>query len=328
VNGTAPQPSAAGGSAALGSSTVRCAEWTLAQGLDPVGTAGDYAGYLLVDWPLPWPRDVGEIEALAALRPALDAAGCRLQALVAPGDAAGRRVIHYHRHPDGPFRGFTRREVLVPASEVVDAAAELLETRPSSAPEETGDQVEATEHVVIVCTHGRRDRCCGAMGTDLALGLLADPRQLGPGTRVARTSHTGGHRYAPTAVVFPEGTAWAFADPALLATVVGRQGPVADVLPHYRGCAGVGGPTLQVIERAVLGEVGWALFDLPRRGEDLGDGRVRLHVEGLDGPGRVATWEATVAPGRTLPMPDCGGPVAEAVATARELAIHDFRRVA
>jgi hypothetical protein len=302
----------------LVSPTSRCAEWTVAVGLDPVGTAGDYAGYLLVEWPLPWPRDVGEIEALGALRPALSAARCRLQALVpAPGDT-GRRVTHYGRRPGELFSGYVRREQRVAADEVTAAAVELLGSDPTASPATT----EGPSREVLVCTHGRRDRCCGAMGTELALGLLADPTPLGAGTRVTRTSHTGGHRYAPTAIVFPEGTAWAFANADLLGRVVRREGPIADVLPHYRGCAGVGGPAVQALERDVLGQIGWDLFDLPRRGEDLGDGRARLYVEG------AGTWTATVSTGRSLPMPECGGPADVAVTTARELAVHEFRRTA
>ena len=50
------------------------------------------------------------------------------------------------------------------------------------------------------------DRCCGSLGTALAQELLADPLQLGDDVRVWRTSHTGGHRFAPTALVLPQGT--------------------------------------------------------------------------------------------------------------------------
>jgi hypothetical protein len=140
---------------------------------------------------------------------------------------------------------------------------------------------------------------------------------------VARTSHTGGHRYAPTALVVPEGTGWAFVDAAILRRIVRREGPIADVLPHYRGYAGLGGaPAAQAVEREVLREVGWGLFDLPRTGEDLGDGRARVQVEG------VGAWEGNVSTGRSLPMPECGGPADVAVATARELTVGDVRRLA
>ena len=49
---------------------------------------------------------------------------------------------------------------------------------------------------VLVCTHGTRDTCCGSLGTRLWRDLDAG------GATVRRTSHTGGHRFAPTAVTF------------------------------------------------------------------------------------------------------------------------------
>ena len=48
---------------------------------------------------------------------------------------------------------------------------------------------------LLVCTHGGRDRCCGSDGTRLFQALFPPP-----GVRVWRTSHTAGHRFAPTAI--------------------------------------------------------------------------------------------------------------------------------
>jgi hypothetical protein len=303
---------------------VGCAVWTAESGLDPVGTAGSHRAYLLVDWPLPWPRDVGEIAELAVLRPALSATGGRLQAMVAPGDTTLRRVILYRR-PEGPFVRFERHQLDVDPSDVIDAATALLGGAGAPGVAGAGDQAEAAD--VLVCTHGRRDRCCGSLGTDLARGLLADPSRLGPGVRVSRTSHTGGHRFAPTAMLFPHGTSWAFADRDLLDTVVHRRGDVAAVLPRYRGCFGIGGPAVQAAERSVLGLTGWSLWDRPRWGEELGDGRVRLHVEDPEG-GSTTVWEVIVRPGRKLAAPACGGPADQPVGTAGALVAGPPQRLA
>ena len=62
-----------------------------------------------------------------------------------------------------------------------------------------------------------------------------------------------------------------------------RSGAVADVLPHYRGCAGLSSPRIQAVERAVLAEVGWGLFDCARQGSEEDDGTVRLTVAPADG---------------------------------------------
>ncbi len=296
---------------------VRCSDWARAAGIDPIATVGTYDGYLLVEWPLPWPRDLADIDELAGLRPALKAAGCRLQGLVARGDTTERVVINYRREDDGGFVRYHRHQLTASPATVVDAAQALLANEVA---EDDRDGIGD----VLVCTHGRRDRCCGSLGTDLALRLLADPDPLGANTRIWRTSHTGGHRFAPTALVFPEGTAWAFADVDALARVVARRGPLDDLLPRYRGCAGLGSRGVQALEREVLGEVGWDLFDRPRRGSEDGAGTTTLAV---DLPAGRAEWEATVTVGREVPLPDCGSPVETATKSEKELTLRHLRRV-
>ena len=49
---------------------LRCRQQAIDLGLDPVGTAQPLAGLVLVERPLPWPRDVSEDPVLA---PAVEA---------------------------------------------------------------------------------------------------------------------------------------------------------------------------------------------------------------------------------------------------------------
>lgn len=297
--------------AAQGPARVRCADWSREHGADPVGTIGSYRSFLLVEWPLPWPRDLTE-----ALPPRLTsklcACRCRFQGLV-PRDTGSRRtIVFYQGGCEGSFGGFLRSEVTVDATEVVDAAWQLL----------AGDGPEpavATSSDVLVCTHGRRDRCCGALGTELIQRLFSEPAGLGTTTRVWRTSHTGGHRFAPTVLVFPEGTAWAFADTTLLQRVVAHHGEIGDVLGRYRGCSGLASPRIQALERAVLGQVGWDLFDMRRRGTEESDGTVRLDVELPSGP--IVTWEAVVRDGRVVDLPECGRQAEEHAKRTTELVV-------
>jgi hypothetical protein len=269
-----------------------------------------------VEWPLPWPTELTEA-LLAELRSKLRACGCRFQGLVPKDTESRRTIVFYQGGCDGPFAGFRRSEVTVDAMEVADAAWHLLE---GDGPEPAG----ATSSDVLVCTHGRRGRCCGALGTELALGLLSDSGVLGTATRVWRTSHTGGHRFAPTVLVFSEGTGWAFADTALLRSVVARHGEIRDVLSRYRGCPGLGSPRIQAVERAVLSEVGWGLFDMRRGGSEESDGTVRLELEPPTGP--VITWEDAVRGGRVVALPEGGAQVEDHGKTTSELVVYWVRR--
>lgn len=283
---------------------VRCAEWIRDQEVDPVGTAGASAGFLLLEWPLPWPRDLAEVPELAPVVEAIAPSGLRLQGLVPLFGDDARRVIRYAPRPtEHGFAGYERAERLAPAGRVAEAAVELAgggDGDPRWARAEVTDDV-------LVCTHGRRDVCCGSTGTALVQVLSADPARFGGTVRVWRTSHTGGHRFAPTAIVLPQGTAWAYLDADALRRIVARQGPLEDLLPRYRGCPGIAAPRVQVLEREAFREVGWDWLDWARTGTDHGDGRVSL--TGVSPTGAVRSWEGVVEVAREVPVPECGAPI-------------------
>ena len=56
------------------------------------------------------------------------------------------------------------------------------------------------EPLYLICTHGKRDRCCALAGMPMYAALRERV-----GERAWRCSHIGGHRFAPTMVFLPEG---------------------------------------------------------------------------------------------------------------------------
>jgi Sucrase/ferredoxin-like len=322
-----------------------CCEWSRSQGLDPVGSAGQYAGFLLVEQPLPWPFDVSSLPELVDVAELAAAAGLRLQTVIPvgqpgegqpgegqpdgdiapgvhdsgddrgegpppvpepppqppPGPGPVRRVICYRSARPGWAGPLVRSESAAAPGSLAEATARLLSQTPGpgeTGPGETGPG-DAQPVDLLVCTHGRRDACCGGRGIGLVNEILRDPL-FGPpsGVRLWRTSHTGGHRFAPTSIVLPAGTMWAYADVALLGSVTRGAGDLDQWLGRYRGCATLGSPSQQAVERAVLAEVGWPLMGSWRRAS-YGDGVVRLESD-VSG-----TWEASVREGRRVPQPDC-----------------------
>jgi hypothetical protein len=338
------------------SAAPACSDWARSQDLSPIGSAGHYQGYLLVEVPLPWPPDISEIAELTGVAQLALRAGLRLQA-IAPGATAvagtaggavdqPRRLIYYGPARPGRAGPLRRRERLVgpEAEALAEAAAELL-APPDSAPDgqvdgsaddQAAGQADGSGPVdVLVCTHGRRDACCGGRGTDLVRALAETtlsgartwPSRLGrdgpaPEVRVWRTSHTGGHRFAPTALVLPSATLWAWADVALLDRVVGARGPVSEVVSRYRGCATLGPPAHQAVEKSVLAEVGWPLLSSWRLSSSLGDGWVRLATE------VAGTWEGRVAEGRHVPQPECRTPPELASKQGVEWVVEELHQVA
>jgi hypothetical protein len=298
--------------AAVGS--LRCSAWARTVDLDPGGTAGSYEGFLVIDLPLPWPRDVSEIPEVAELSDVLAGSGLRVQASV-PSDDGRRRVALYRRAGTAQrFSGFSCSVVKVSDS-VRSGVVELLGGG--------GEASSASSREVLICTHGRRDVCCGSMGTDLHASVAASI--LPHDVRLARTSHTGGHRFAPTFVVLPEATVWAFADTELVLNVLQRDGDHSSIADHYRGCAALPGPRVQVLEREVFRQVGWEMFSCSRWGTSEEDSEVvRLDVESPDGS--VSAWEASVVPGRTMPVPDCGRPIEDAKKSETEWEVRGLRQ--
>lgn len=99
--------------------------------------------------------------------------------------------------------------------------------------------------LVLVCTNGARDACCAREGRPAADLLLervgrARPRRFGRARTPAavwESSHLGGHRFAPTAVVLPHGVVLGGLGPGPEALADAVDGVLAGrtVLEGYRG---------------------------------------------------------------------------------------------
>ena len=237
-----------------GGQSLRCSDYARATSLSPIATSGSYDGYLLVEIPLPWPRDVGDTAEGAALGPLIGPLRYRMQAVAAAepkADPRERRVILHARPPgEAGFGGYRRFESRVGDSLTGTVAALITAAAGRSASEFDSPAVD-----VLVCTHGTRDSCCGRRGASLAADLAAAGFRAGE--NLWRTSHMGGHRFAPTFMVLPQGTVWGFADVGLVTRVVEQAGDFADAAGQYRGCPGLDGPQVQALEAQVLRRVGW-----------------------------------------------------------------------
>lgn len=304
---------------------LRCAEQCKAMGGSPLATAPSVEGLLLVELALPWPKDVGDDPRLVEVALAAARHGHRLQALVADGRSPEGHVhlIRYAR-PDHGFDRFARSEAVVPISEVGASAEELLAAPVATGPPpggvEEGDVVD-----VLVCSHGARDACCGRAGIPLFRELGG---RVGPQVRVWRTSHLGGHRFAPTALVLPEGRAWAWVEADELEGIIDRTLPLATALGHDRGCAGMADAWQQAADHAALGIEGWAWLDARRSGRTEpapaspeGRERRRVALTGTRPDGSVASYDVVVEVARVVPVPVCGHPLDEATKSEPELRV-------
>lgn len=106
----------------------------------------------------------------------------------------------------------------------IDLRAAIAELRAGRLP--PGAAAPA-QPVVLVCTNGKRDRCCAKWGTPAYEALATDER-----VQTWQTTHLGGHRFAATMVWLPAGICHGRVAPADLEDLVtdvttGQIGPLA-----------------------------------------------------------------------------------------------------
>ncbi len=92
------------------------------------------------------------------------------------------------------------------------------------------ERYRSDERLLIVCTNGKRDACCAKFGLETYEALS----RLG-GELVWRTTHLGGHRFAPNVVCLPDGLMYGrvSADSAAPLLDACRAGRID--LGHFRG---------------------------------------------------------------------------------------------
>lgn len=218
------------------------------------GTAAHVTGWVCLEMPSGWGRDVLDGTALGAdlaeeLRVRADAAGVRIMFVRRPGrstltgGAPERRthtVLLAQSHPD---RSWCER------LEVDDPSGLLDIDFAAVAGEAPGIGVRVDGPVALVCAHGKRDQCCAVFGRPVATALVAEF-----GGHVWECSHTGGHRFAPSMILLPSGYSYGRLDAAASTTAVCAAGKGEVQLEGLRGRS-VWDPRGQVAEMAVRDRV-------------------------------------------------------------------------
>jgi hypothetical protein len=87
-----------------------------------------------------------------------------------------------------------------------------------------------SEPLYLVCTNGRRDRCCARLGVALYRALA---ERAGPAAW--QSTHLGGHRFAPTLVTFPDGAYYGRLARADLESFIAAQDQGQLYSSHLRG---------------------------------------------------------------------------------------------
>jgi hypothetical protein len=193
------------------------------------GSATTGATWLLLEQSGPWgARALTQSHLNPALGRALEArskgTGLRIALIRRPGRHAdcpprsSRHVYLAHTRPGDPW---VRETELMDPADLLD-----LDFAALGAGDHGGVGTPYQDDpLALVCTNGRRDRCCAVLGRPLAADLAADGHST-----VWETTHLGGHRFSPTMLVLPYGYAYGrlsanTAKDILTATGEGRMVP-------------------------------------------------------------------------------------------------------
>jgi len=227
------------------SEAAPCAAASVARGEPLAGTASRIDHWLLVEYRGAWARDV--------------LGGCRLEERVkahlrAQLEALPRsRLLFIRRRARRVdpllrvyFAASTERAPILRGLELT-RYEELLDVDFASG--RAGEPVDSP--LLVVCTHGKRDRCCALYGRALYDRLRAEPE----GDWVWQSTHVGGDRFAGNVVCLPEGLYYGRVEADGVRPLLDRYRAGEVWLEGYRGrsCYPF---AIQAAERAIRAQTG------------------------------------------------------------------------
>ena len=211
-----------------------CTLETLAAEETIFGTAGDTTRiWFLLEYTDPWRPEVENDNDLP--EPVQTWFSAHL------ADLPGSRLFFIKR-PSASANATTRRfyvAVSTPTRHTlhafeVETYAELLwlDVAAIVAGDEKYAAYQTDETLFLVCTHGKRDKCCAKFGRPVYEALA----ELAP-AQTWESSHLGGHRYAAVTAVLPAGLSYGFMSPDVVPQLYEATQRNEIVAPHFRGHA-------------------------------------------------------------------------------------------
>ena len=249
-----------------------CSELSRLLEEDPIGTAPMWTKCIVIELPPPWSAKIEESkhfdESLTIYINELNQTGhnIRLQCIL-PDEQYSipgmRRVMLFTKDPEFLLAAH-RLEYLVPEAFLTDLCKSLIKSAQQAEKYSRFKQNTESVRDILICTHGNRDRCCGSIAVPLYNQLRRKYTQspdLMNSIRIWRTSHTGGHRFAPTLIDLPQARYWAYVDETTIDSIIDKSGPIIKLNKNYRGCSMVSSIQEQNVEKKLLFDLGWIWID-------------------------------------------------------------------
>jgi hypothetical protein len=239
---------------------------------DVIGSATNHQTYILVECPTPWVSEAFNSkwvpDNLRILVADVKRAKLSIHFLLIANDETHREeqtTLLIYQQEKGLSNGYRKQEFKLPNIEQVAGVVRKWLTGVS-----VDDEIASnTTRDILVCTHGSHDQCCAKYGNPFyfhAQNTIFD-LQLNH-LRIWRSSHFGGHRFAPTAIDFPQGRYYGVLDQDTFKSILTQTGNIECLNKVYRGWGILPNP-LQILERELMLRLGWDWFNYKVTGKIL-----------------------------------------------------------
>ena len=239
---------------------------------DVIGSATNHQTYILVECPTPWVSEAFNSkwvpDNLRILVADVKRAKLSIHFLLIANDETHREeqtTLLIYQQEKGLSNGYRKQEFKLPNIEQVAGVVRKWLTGVS-----VDDEIASNPtRDILVCTHGSHDQCCAKYGNPFyfhAQNTIFD-LQLNH-LRIWRSSHFGGHRFAPTAIDFPQGRYYGVLDQDTFKSILTQTGNIECLNKVYRGWGILPNP-LQILERELMLHLGWDWFNYKVTGKIL-----------------------------------------------------------
>jgi hypothetical protein len=252
--------------------TFFCSDYSRQAGEDIIGSATNYQTYILVECPPPWTSEAFNSkwvpENLRILIEEVKRAKLPIRFLLIANDLShkvNQTTLLIYQKKEGLSNGYHKQEFILQNIEQVAAVVQKWLWGIGS-----NSEVETTAtRDILVCTHGSHDKCCARYGNPFYFHATATISNLDlDNVRIWRSSHFGGHRFAPTLIDMPEGRYYGAVDGDSFTSILTRTGDIQCLQKVYRGW-GILPAALQILERELILSQGWDWFNYKVAGKVL-----------------------------------------------------------
>jgi len=301
-----------------------CSDNSRKVGEDIIGSATNYQTYILIECPQPWTSEAFDSKwvpsNLKALVEEVKKARLPIKFLLIANSLShkvSQTTLLIYQRKEGLGSGYVKQEFSLPNIE--DVAAIIKKWLWGKLP--VCELETHTTRDILVCAHGSHDRCCARYGSPFyfyASEIISDLHL--DNVRIWKSTHFGGHRFAPTAIDLPEGRYYGRFEQDAFKSILTRSGNIECLNEIYRGW-GILPPEIQGLERELILRYGWDWFNykvagrIVEQSQDKGNILAEISFEKSDGSTYCYRAQLVKDDAKTVELKSSCGAIKESVFT-------------